>query len=54
MFDDQLPVVMTEKDAVRCKGMNLKNLWYLKVEAGIDEEFLEKIVNRIKMRDLNE
>jgi tetraacyldisaccharide 4'-kinase len=53
-FDDQLPVVMTEKDAVRCKGMNLKNLWYLKVEAGIDEEFLEKIVNRIKMRDLNE
>ena len=32
-FNDQLPIIMTEKDSIRCRDINLKNIWYLKVEA---------------------
>ncbi len=31
-FDGDLDVIMTEKDAVKCHGVALKNLWYLRVE----------------------
>ncbi len=32
-FDDDLPVVMTEKDAVKCRAFAAKHWWYLPVEA---------------------
>jgi subfamily B ATP-binding cassette protein MsbA len=47
-FNDQLPIVMTEKDSVRCKAIDIKNIWYLKVEADIPDEFAEKIAIKIK------
>ena len=47
-FNDQLPIVMTEKDSVRCKAIDVKNIWYLKVEADIPDEFAEKIAIKIK------
>lgn len=31
-FDDDLPVLMTEKDAVKCRRMHLNNLWYLDID----------------------
>jgi len=34
-FDENLDVIMTEKDAVKCHSVALKNLWYLRVEASI-------------------
>ena len=39
---------MTEKDAVRCSNIKLKNLWYLKVEVNIPESFIEEVTDRIK------
>lgn len=30
-FGDSLPVVMTEKDAVKCSGMAIENAWYVPV-----------------------
>ncbi len=30
-FDDGLPVLMTEKDAVKCKKFNIENIWYLPI-----------------------
>lgn len=30
-FGDNLPIVMTEKDAVKCTGMSLENAWYVPV-----------------------
>jgi tetraacyldisaccharide 4'-kinase len=46
-FGDDLPIVMTEKDAVKCFQMNLKNAWYLPVEAVIDKE-VEALLNKCK------
>ena len=47
-FNDQLPVVMTEKDSVRCRSINISNIWYLKVEANIDNDLIEKIAIKLK------
>ena len=48
LFSNNLPIVMTEKDAVRCSNIKLKNLWYLKVEVNIPESFIEEVTDRIK------
>ena len=47
-FEENLPIIMTEKDAVRCANIKLKNLWYLKVEVNIPESFIEEVADRIK------
>jgi tetraacyldisaccharide 4'-kinase len=31
-FHDELPVLMTEKDAVKCRGLRVNNCWYVPVE----------------------
>lgn len=41
-IDDKQPVVMTEKDAVKCKDFAQKNYWYLTVEVNLSSSFLEK------------
>ena len=47
-FGDSLPVIMTEKDAVRCLEMKNKNLWYLSIEAKFEDESLEdKILTKL-------
>ena len=35
-FGDERPVVMTEKDAVKCRGFASRRYWYLPVEAEVD------------------
>ena len=50
-FDDDLPVVMTEKDAIKCERFAGKRHWYLPVEAQLPEVFerrLEILLSRIK------
>jgi tetraacyldisaccharide 4'-kinase len=47
-FDDEFPVVMTEKDAVKCKGITGDNLWYLPVTATFDEVFHHRINSLLK------
>lgn len=39
VFDDDLPVIMTEKDAVKCREFRLKNCWYVPINAGLSEAF---------------
>lgn len=47
-FDDELPVLMTEKDAVKARRVNLqKNCWYLSVTADIDKEFFSSLLAKI-------
>lgn len=38
-FDDDLPIIMTEKDAVKCEKIASKRHWYLPVEAQCPPEF---------------
>ncbi len=41
-------VIMTEKDAVKCRDYAQDNWWYLPVSAQFDSNDAEKILNRIK------
>ena len=38
-FGDDLPIIMTEKDAVKCRQFDLKNAWCLPVRAQLSQEF---------------
>ena len=38
-FDDTLPVVMTEKDAVKCEHFNDERLWYVPIEVELPDVF---------------
>lgn len=42
-FDDGLPLVMTEKDAVKCESFAGDNAWYLPVEACPGETFRHRL-----------
>ena len=37
---------MTEKDAVKCRALGLKNAWYIPVEVRLPAEFERVIKNR--------
>lgn len=51
-FGDSLPVVMTEKDAIKVRllnpGLIHQNYWYLKVDVSIDEEFIGIILDKLE------
>jgi len=38
-FDNDLPIIMTEKDAVKCQQFAAKNCWYLPVKAELPKDF---------------
>ena len=42
-FADELPVVMTEKDAVKCEGFTLPDLWYLPIRAKMSNAFEHRL-----------
>jgi tetraacyldisaccharide 4'-kinase len=41
------PLIMTEKDAVKCTDFGLVDAWYLPVHAEISEEFKNEFVNKV-------
>lgn len=43
-----LPVVMTEKDAVKCRDFATDNEWYLTVSAILPESMVESLISRLK------
>ena len=49
-FSYQLPIVMTEKDAARCRKIINKNIWVLKIEANLPEKFALQIANEMKAK----
>ena len=40
-FGDDLPVLMTEKDAVKCRTIAPDNAWYLQVDARPSVAFVD-------------
>ena len=48
LFDDDLPVLMTEKDAVKCKRFATSRHWYLSVDAQPDRRVGERILTLVK------
>lgn len=43
-FDDARPVLMTEKDAVKCAPFADDRLWYVPVQARLDQRFGERLL----------
>ncbi|MGR9051581.1 MAG: tetraacyldisaccharide 4'-kinase [Gammaproteobacteria bacterium] len=46
-FDEQ-PVLMTEKDAVKCTAFARPNHWFVPVEAVVDESFIDRFVTLLR------
>ena len=42
-FDDAAAVLMTEKDAVKCRRYTLENTWYIPIEAELPETFEHRL-----------
>lgn len=42
-FADEYPLVMTEKDAVKCESLNIRNAWYLPVTAVLPKTFEHRL-----------
>ncbi len=49
-FNDQTPLLMTEKDAVKCTTVANKNSWYLPVNAHFEGEQGEQLIELIMTR----
>ena len=48
LFDDGLPVLMTEKDAVRCRHLACRDCWVVQVTAQPDGGFVHRLNTAMK------
>ncbi len=49
-FNDDLPVIVTEKDAVKCSHFNIDGLWMLPIETELPQAFehrLQQLLNKL-------
>jgi tetraacyldisaccharide 4'-kinase len=49
-FDDALPVLMTEKDAVKCRSFACERHWYLSVDAVLPPELLPALLDLLVVK----
>jgi tetraacyldisaccharide 4'-kinase len=42
-------IVMTEKDAVKCKKFARSNFWYLPINADVDEKLFKKLIKKLRI-----
>ena len=51
-MNKDLPILMTEKDAVKCAGLGLKNAWFLSVDAMMppawEQTFVQQVMNEVR------
>ncbi len=52
-FNDDLPVLMTEKDAVKCRQFADRRHWYLLVEGHVSALALKKIILSFKIKEIS-
>ncbi|WP_133406583.1 tetraacyldisaccharide 4'-kinase [Parashewanella tropica] len=45
----ELPLMMTEKDAIKCRSFSQDNWWYLPVTAQLDNAFNKKLLEKIQL-----
>lgn len=48
LFNDDFPVVMTEKDAVKCRDFAHNHVFYIPLEVKLQDEFKEVLLRKIK------
>jgi tetraacyldisaccharide 4'-kinase len=49
-FADQLPLLMTDKDAVKCIGFAQPHWWRLPVHASLPASFLDQVIDKVGSR----
>ncbi len=49
-FTDDIPVLMTEKDAVKCCSYDLGNCWYIPVKAALSMDLVGSIIEKLKVK----
>jgi tetraacyldisaccharide 4'-kinase len=47
-FDDSHPILMTEKDAVKCRQFAVQHAWYLPIEAVLSDAFAQTLLTRLQ------
>lgn len=50
-LNSTLPVVMTEKDAVKCRAFAKSHWWYLAIEAQVDSHWLDAVSEQLKLAE---
>ena len=45
---DHLPIIMTEKDASKCRQFDNNKIWYLTIEADVSDRFIEELDTKLK------
>ncbi|HBY85620.1 MAG TPA: tetraacyldisaccharide 4'-kinase [Colwellia sp.] len=48
-FDDNIPLLMTEKDAVKCHSFCKENWWYLPVDAAFSDKDRQLLIDKIQI-----
>lgn len=47
-FDSPYPIIMTEKDAVKCRHFSLSQCWFVPIRARIAPDLAQGIINRLR------
>lgn len=47
-FDDELPILMTEKDAIKCRSFGTTRHWHVPVRADLPREFPEEVAQLLR------
>ncbi len=47
---DHLPILMTEKDAAKCKHFKNSKIWYLSIEPKIESQFVDRLEEKLNDR----
>lgn len=50
VFDETLPILMTEKDAVKCERLGLQDAWYVPIQANINKNFHYHLLNMLEAK----
>ena len=48
LYLDHLPIIMTEKDASKCKSFDNNKIWYLTIEADVSDKFIDELDSKLK------
>lgn len=46
-FNDNLPIIMTEKDAIKCRPFATDNMWYIPVKAAVNNDLAQQILSKL-------
>ena len=46
-FDDDHPIIMTEKDAIKCRAFATDNMWYIPIRATVNNDLDQHILTKL-------